>query len=837
MFYDKYGKKLLSNGYGIVPVKGKKPSLDNWVEDYNKKYPGFTKENLGIVCCANDSNVIAIDVDTYDSVVASSIHKYIKKNFPDYLLRYGNKPKSLYLFRTEKKVRKFTSQAWVDELENVNKLEVLAKGQQFVCFGVHPDTKQEYEWATDRTPLNTDIDDLPFIYIDEINEIINLFDEVCQKHGFTKKKNSKKEVKHNEDLDELDIKNPVSIGSDKVREIVSFLDSDDYDLWIKVGQALHHQFSFVPEDIEHKVSKQEYQDRGFSIWDEWSAKSLTYNGTKELKNKWKTFTLRPDGVTFATVMRLANEAKEEIEREKYNKTLSDTTLLIKSTKSLFDFTEKVLPEIKAALMIYPQLANQFVAQLSQQYESITGTKITGSAVKKLIKTAKAREIAKQWFEYSEDCPYWALNWVYLAFDETFINKETGERLTKTGFSDRYASILNGSQDNNFASRLLIDNGMIPICYTNMFNPKEYHRVAKGKEHKSLYFFDKAGVHYMNSYTPWGIEIPEEWTDEGWEAVRAFRRHIRLMADGRNAKWSRNSSLLVSYLKALATEPGLKVRHAPLIQGNPGDGKTVFARFLKKVHGKNTKITQSDSIVNSTYNPWAEGSVVTICEEIRMSGANRHAALDRMKAPITNDQIEITNKYDKAKEVDNYTNYILFTNFRDALPLDNNDRRYTIFFSKFNITEMNDEQKKIYFDNLYDFALADKNIPFIMKWLVEEVEYHKDFNPNGVAPFTQDKHSMIEECKSELQDKIEEMIEDGVTNINRDIIVYEVAYDNLRNEVETSYKTLNHTLSMMGYEKIGRIRTHGSRAQRVWKRQSLSNDEAIKIYKSSYIDEI
>src|SRR5262249_34745210 len=46
-----------------------------------------------------------------------------------------------------------------------------------------------------------------------------------------------------------------------------------YEDWVKVGMALHHEFS----------------DAGLALWDAWSAPGDTYPGSDELARKWASF--------------------------------------------------------------------------------------------------------------------------------------------------------------------------------------------------------------------------------------------------------------------------------------------------------------------------------------------------------------------------------------------------------------------------------------------------------------------------------------------------------------------------------------------------------------------
>ncbi len=76
-----------------------------------------------------------------------------------------------------------------------------------------------------------------------------------------------------------------------VKDALRFIPADDYEIWTKVGMALHADF---PNDI------------GLALWDEWSRTCPEkYNG-KEIERKWPTFSNYPSGgITLGTLFELA----------------------------------------------------------------------------------------------------------------------------------------------------------------------------------------------------------------------------------------------------------------------------------------------------------------------------------------------------------------------------------------------------------------------------------------------------------------------------------------------------------------------------------------------------
>ena len=131
--------------------------------------------------------------------------------------------------------------------------------------------------------------------------------------------------------------------------------------------------------------------------------------------------------------------------------------------------------------------------------------------------------------------------------------------------------------------------------------------------------------------------------------------------------------------------------SPIIQGIQGVGKSFFGTLLRLVLGNMNVGTVSPSQAISNFNGWATGVMVNILEELRISGKNRHEVSNAIKPLITDTYIQINEKSVKAYSALNTTNYIAFTNFKDALPMTEGDRRWWMIYCP--IENLNDITSK------------------------------------------------------------------------------------------------------------------------------------------------
>lgn len=177
-----HGHQLQDNGFRIIPVaaRGKFPAtpshdftkwfpLKDWQNLYNIN-PDFAakwpESSIGIVT----GHVVALDIDIMDADAVGMVKRLaIEKLGYTPLIRQGEAPKIIMVYRTDTPFGKHKS----------GKVEVLADGQQFVAYGIHPRTGKPYEWLNpDAEPTNTDVSELPLI---TEKQVIDFLDEISQK--------------------------------------------------------------------------------------------------------------------------------------------------------------------------------------------------------------------------------------------------------------------------------------------------------------------------------------------------------------------------------------------------------------------------------------------------------------------------------------------------------------------------------------------------------------------------------------------------------------------------------------------------------------------------------
>ncbi|WP_375175390.1 bifunctional DNA primase/polymerase [Pseudooceanicola sp.] len=147
----------MDNGYEPLPIipGQKRPAPSRWtklridtaqVDAWANAYP---EHGVGIrtgSCCG-------LDIDVLDPDLAHQLHRLAVQRLGDAPLRVGRWPKRLLLYRATEAFSKL----------QIPSLEVLSVGQQFVAYGLHPDTGQGYHWPLGPSPLEVPLEDLPAV--------------------------------------------------------------------------------------------------------------------------------------------------------------------------------------------------------------------------------------------------------------------------------------------------------------------------------------------------------------------------------------------------------------------------------------------------------------------------------------------------------------------------------------------------------------------------------------------------------------------------------------------------------------------------------------------------
>lgn len=792
------GNRLIDQGYSIVPIAvGKKaPGFDNWSKARSTKpqltewiESGHRHSGIGILT----KHTPAVDIDVRNEEIALEAEAKAREIFGEAPLRIGMAPKRLLVFRTDSPFRKMRSNKYRDEWGDLHQIEILGDGQQFVAYHTHPDTGKPYQWPdevfnltkegkivvnSDGGPVSIAANMLTEITIEQCEAFIEWFEERAKQESdwvVVKKARSNQLGEIDNDNPFLEDSNPIDISEDELRNRLMMVPNpDDYDTWINVGMALHHQF--------------DGSDDGLDLWNEWSETADNYD-KDACERRWADFAI--DGkhrapLTARFIMKLSKEAAAESAVQLTLK-LRDA---FSAAKDLAAWN-KARDEAREAEI--NSLDRSALATLAKErLDIINGSRTPLAEVKKAIAFSPAK---------GDKVPGWAETWVYDTTDDRFFDTARKISTTQQGFNamfDRKAmtkkDLLDGkTSPSSTASALALNFYKITVVNGRRYEPgadKIFHR--------------KDGV-FANTYPEHEIpELPETLLPRDKRAIKIVKKHVgHLLAKPEERR------LLVDWLSWVVQNPGRHVNWSILLQGVEGDGKSFFAFLLRAVMGVSNVQMLNAHILESPFTDWVVGQCVTCIEEVRLIKAtNKFELLNRIKPFITNHVVEVHPKGKPTYDAINTTSYLLFSNYRDALPLDDDGRRYCVLFSQWQRKDKLDlfkAENPDYYDRLY--ATIEQSAPALRKWLLEW-EQLDSFKPFGDAPNTDAKQYMIRQAQPEFIQNVFDIIAEGEDPlISNDLIdagrLLEVMQDRFMDT--PGNKAVGAMMGRYRFESLGKVR--------------------------------
>lgn len=295
---------LRERGYHPVPVSspdmntksaGKRPVMPAWerrcldaapeeIVRWARAYS--TSTNTGLLT----GTLAGVDIDVLHVDLAASITERARLILgPTPLVRIGREPKVLLGYRLEGAIDKLQTSPLRftdDPTEKETKIETLARGQHFVGFGVHPDTRMPYRWP-DLSPLDISFSDLPVTTEAAIREFLAEAEAVIRAAGGATNRERKQQTSTRETKARKasGFKSGDRPDRETILEALEHVPNDfDYDGWVRIGFALYDGLG----------------EGGRDVWERWSATSPN-DDAAFTSRKWSSFA-KGRSVTVATLL-------------------------------------------------------------------------------------------------------------------------------------------------------------------------------------------------------------------------------------------------------------------------------------------------------------------------------------------------------------------------------------------------------------------------------------------------------------------------------------------------------------------------------------------------------
>ena len=561
--------------------------------------------------------------------------------------------------------------------------------------------------------------------------------------------------------------NTLGLTEDEIADYMARLPesfADEQDTWFRVGMGLYHET--------------QGSEFGWELFDTFSQLCPDKYVEHQNRARWESFGGDKNSkLTFASIIKWVrdNEVTERIESAE--NTVENLLDRIDDIKCFADLKTYCIDVAKCKLdrVDISRLANTIKSRDTE----LVGLKLTVADIKSMMKRTPVKN--KSDGEYVDD-------YVFLTSSAEYMHRYNKSVMGPRAFDVKHTRETPLDLDDNPQHATMYTLDKIECVEAAMYAPMFGD------------IFNYANLDYLNSYAPVDL-VPVKGNGKIVERIIGHIKH--LLPD------EREQQIVINYLAHNVQRPGVKLQWGVVLQGVQGDGKTLLSELMQLVMGINNVRLLNVQTLESNFSAWAAGQCMTFIEELKLDNFRKYEILNNLKPYISNQVVEVTAKGKDPRVMLNTTNYFALTNFKDALPLDDKDRRYCILFSQWQSSGKLEEFEKAnpnYYHNIYEDM---RNHADELLWWLLNHDIPQSFLDTKRAPTTAAKHAMSMLAKSDgfllVEDAIAEfhgvMINDDVVNLtalaSHTSSAFAEGYEHFPKS--TAVKNI---LTDMGYHNIG-----------------------------------
>jgi hypothetical protein len=195
------------------------------------------------------------------------------------------------------------------------------------------------------------------------------------------------------------------------------------------------------------------------------------------------------------------------------------------------------------------------------------------------------------------------------------------------------------------------------------------RIACLPDYPSNSVVEEKGIKTYNSWP--GREVLPSDNPDG----RPLEDHAHFLCDHRDTE----TNLLLDYIAHTLVNPGVKIKWAPLIGSEvQGTGKSMIKQLYRAILHPSMVTEIGTEDLKNNFNGYMFNTEMIFVEEVYTQ--NKMSITNKLKAMITEPDININIKMLPQFNVPNKINMVMFTNHRNALYMEANDRRIFVVYS-------------------------------------------------------------------------------------------------------------------------------------------------------------
>lgn len=598
---------------------------------------------------------------------------------------------------------------------------------------------------------------------------------------------------------------PISMSTEDVSSALAGLDPDtDYHTWVKIASGLSHQF--------------QGSDEGLDLFDSFSSRGEKYPGYEAIKDKWKYCYPNPakKPVTIRTILHMAREKgwKPKEETDKIAELIEKINDPDITAQQLRTEIPKEISTTELDALMRETLIHLVMIRLKELKQPISLTAIR-KACAIAVDVSKVQKTEEGIWKNTEVKKHkWSRGMVYVVGSNEFFNTKSHLSTSIHQTDLMYSKYLFTAEEQALGKS------------RPEMRPQDYLMNTLQVSIVDSYVYIPGGEAIMNLNEKKLANIYRDTTPDFDPTNSArvgalFKRHVHTMFPN-----DQDAQILMDFLAYTVQQPAKRVIWAIILQGGYGIGKTYLARAMKGVLGNDNVGTPDNTTINKDWTDWAKGKKMIVIEEVKTSGKDRWITEGRLKPFISNDVVTINERFKSAYEIPNVTNYLLLSNYKDALAIADNDRRYCVLMS---ILQTAAQVEAIggqqYFDRLFEGTIP---YPGALRHYLHNWKISKEFNPQGRAPDTVHKSVAVELSKNDLRLAVDAIIHGDSPGCGLEVLSSTMLAVMLREEnlgLKFSNRSISHMLHSMGYKPIEKRTKVNKILHTLWVHEDASTEVA------------
>ena len=810
-YLKEQGKQLIEMGYYVIPIQDgmKQPNMKEWtklgtnqtaqLDKWVNGTFGETRHGVGIMTGSHYDNVIGLDVDVYDEVLADKIETYLTSEFAGVAIRIGKHPKRMYVFKGDKK---FKSHVYTHYTSNhiTQQVELIADGKQFVAYAIHPDTKQPYEWVS---PLPS-VNELPILTQTVIDTVVGIFNQhfdIEQETQPTQQSNNNGDDFEYADFSMKDLA-VREMTFEEFEEIIDLskklsVDSSDNE-WRDLGMVYWYHFDGSKEAF----------DRFIAYWEKTLDRKCSPEWRKKWQRRWKSFDPKTYNAQPITIATYVQAAKPELRKSHLKR--------VRECENVDDFL-MVLSQI-ARVSYSPIEEDILMGECLNTLKRLHGgeTRFTKTTIHRMLHSFRVQSMA------GDNIPNFVKNFCYKGTSDTFIAMNSYFELTPPAYDRFFAkSVTELNIDKLTASQIAMRMGTMRNVMGVAFNPTmgkffyyDKHAIAHDvTDVDTNAVLNREGDKYkvlLNTYDAEKYtEIPDEWDETGIWVRDAFVEYVEhLIPD-------KYFDLVMQWLAFNVQYRGKQKGYAFMLTGRQGDGKSNLAEVVSQAVGVEYSNKVSNDAVASRFNgSWLGNHLFTVVEEYEMTGEVGKLNYDRMKDIINGDKLPVEAKFKDGYTTKSFANFIFLSNKDGLLDVSEmpyfeaDDRRFFYVQTKYSDHKEYAKFKRDnphFHDKMVEIKLnPHKYSKWVRKYLMEYT-ITPDFANNTNAPNTEYKTRAqgfeVDDDVEYLRNYCEKR---DIINLTKVLREMNIPAQDMRNN------KWRNTLVNLGFQNIGRFGIGGEK---------------------------